>query len=250
MKKTVLGFITIVMLLVVILSTTVNAASLTTNKEKMEKGEIVTITITTKESVESMQFDLKFDTKKYQFIEGSIKTNLSIVDSNVTGDTLLVSAFDTSKTASTLTLQFKAIGNGESIPFTISNTEFSKNGVEVNDTVATSTVKVTVTEPVKENNKEEDNNKKPTQTDNKNEQPAEKDNNNQQPADTNNGEEVNTDNNNKQEENKKVTGKYIDENGKKITKLPQTGSYIPSIIIAVILLGIVSVIGYKMIKNK
>ena len=69
MKKTVLGIITVVMLVAMMLSTSVNAASLSTDKTKMEKGEIVTVTVKTDEAVESMQFDLKFDTTKYKLVK-------------------------------------------------------------------------------------------------------------------------------------------------------------------------------------
>lgn len=229
MKKTFLGIVAITMLLVTILATSVNAASLTVDKGTMKKGEIVTVTITTNEEVESMQFDLKFDPEKYEFVEGSINTNLSVKDSNMIGKgVLMVSAYG--NTASTLTLQFKAIENGEAIPFTISNTEFSKDNVELNDSVVTPTVYVTVAEPVVPTPNPDDNNQ----------QPSDEDNNNNQGT-------------NENEEQKKDTvtkNEYINEDGEVITKIPQTGSYMPSIVFGVIILGIAFVAGYKIIKNK
>lgn len=227
MKKTVLGIITVVMLLVVMVSTSVNAASLNTNKVEMEKGEIVTVTVKTSEAVESMQFDLKFDTTKYEFVEGSITTDLKMVDYNIKEGILTVSAFDTSVTTDTLTLQFKALEDGEKIPFEISNTEFSND-----EAMANTTVEVTIAEkaepvtpvdpepekPGTDDEKPSTDEQKPSADDKK---PAESD-----------GE------------------KYVDEDGKEITKLPQAGSLVPSIVLGVAVLGMATVVGYKTIKNK
>ena len=221
MKKTVLGIITVVMLVAVMLSTSVNAASLSTDKTKMEKGEIVTVTVKTGEAVESMEFDLKFDATKYKFVEGSIKTDLKSLDYNVNGDTITVSAFDTSATTDTLTLQFEAIENGEKVSFEISGAEFSND-----EEVTNPTVDVTVEEkqepvtPVEPEN--------PSEEDNKQEE-------------------------NKEENNKPATdneNKYVDEDGKEITKLPQAGSIAPSIAFGIAILGIATVAGCKIIKNK
>lgn len=231
MKKTVLGIITIVMLVAVMLSTSVNAANLSTDKVEMKKGEIVTVTIKTGEKVESMQFDLKFDTTKYKFVEGSINTNLKMVDYNIKEGVLTVSAFDTSVTTDTLTLQFEALENGEKIPFEISNTEFSNDEVMSN-----TTVEVTIAEkqePVTPVNPEE-----PGVDDNK---PGKDEQNpgmdNQKPADSETPAENNGD-------------KYVDEDGNEITKLPQAGSIVPSIVLGVAVLSLATITGYKMIKSK
>lgn len=226
MKKTVLGIITVVMLVAVMLSTSVNAASLSTDKTKMEKGEVVTVTVKTDEAVESMQFDLKFDTTKYKFVEGSIKTDLRTLDYNVNGDKITISAFDTSATTDTLTLQFEAIENGTKVPFEISDAEFSND-----ETMVDTTVDVTVEEKEEPVTPVE-----PEKPATGNEKPAES-----KPED------------NKQENTKPATDngdKYVDEDGKEITKLPQAGSLVPSIVLGIAVLGIATVAGYKVMKNK
>lgn len=231
MKKTVLGIITIVMLVVVMLSTSVNAASLSADKTKMEKGEIVTVTVKTDEAVESMQFDLKFDTTKYKFVEGSIKTDLRTLDYNVKGDVITVSAFDTSVTTDTITLQFEAIENGEKVTFEISGTEFSNDEVVTNPTIDVTVAEkeepVTPVEPEKPSTGDD----KPTDSKPEDNKPEDNKQENSKPA-TDNGD------------------KYVDEDGKEITKLPQAGSLVPSIVLGVAVLGIVTVAGYKVMKNK
>lgn len=218
MKKTILGVVVITMLLVAMLGVTVNAAALTANKE----GDIVTVTVTTNEKVESMEFVMNFESSKFEFIEGSIKSGLTTIDSNPLGDgKLMVSAFGGE--ASTLTLQFKANGNvGGS--FTLSDTEFS-NDEAVSNPTAVVEATVIPEEPEKPNPGEE-------------QKPGE----NVENKDTQTG----------KEENKKAENaeEYVDEDGKKITKIPQTGTYMPTVILGMSVLGIAFMAGYKMIKNK
>lgn len=228
MKKTVLGIGIAIMLLVVMLSTSVNAASLSADKIKMEKGQTVTVTVTTDEEVESMQFDLKFDTTKYKFVEDSIKTDLKAVDYNIEGDTITVSAFDAKVKTKTLTLEFEAIENGENVPFEISGTEFSND-----ETMTNAKVEVTIAEPEKPVDPEEKPEDKPEEKpDNKPEEKPE-----DKPSTDDKTEVDNSD-------------KYVDEDGKEITKLPQAGSLVPSIALGIAVLGLATVTGYKMIKNK
>lgn len=229
MKKTILGIITVVMLVAVMLTTRVNAASLSADKTEIQKGDIVTVTIKTGEKVESMQFDLKFDTTKYEFVEGSIKTDLKMMNYNIKDGVLIVSAFDTSVTTDTLTLQFKALENGEKVPFEISNTEFSND-----ETMTNTTVEVTVAD------------KKEPVT------PAEPDKKDDNKGTTKDDTKPSTDKTNQGKDNKNSSNDntYVDEDGNKITKLPQAGSLVPSIALGVAVLGIATVAGYKMIKNK
>lgn len=213
MKKTILGVVVITMLLVAMLGVTVNAAALTANKE----GDIVTVTVTTNEKVESMEFVMNFESSKFEFVEGSIRSGLTTIDSNMLGEgKLMVSAFGGE--ASTLTLQFKANGNvGGS--FTISETEFS-NDEAVSNPTAVVEATVIPEEPEK-------------------------------PEETTPGEDVeNKDTEKEEEKTTENTKEFVDEDGKKITKIPQTGIYMPTVILGMSVLGIAFMAGYKMIKNK
>lgn len=130
MKKLFLGIVTI-MLALVIMVPTVNAAKLSTDKTEMKVGEIVTVTLTTDDEVEYLQFDLKFDNTKFEYLKDSAKSTLSATGSNLTSsDVVTVSAFDLKEgTTKELSLQFKAISTGEYIPFNLEGTiEIGKNG--------------------------------------------------------------------------------------------------------------------------
>ena len=226
MKKTILGVVVITMLLVAMLGVTVNAATFTAS----ENGEYVTVTIRTNEMVNSMEFDLKYDSTKCQYVENSISTGLKSIEVDATTDNVFVSAMTGETT--TLLLTFKVLEKGEELPFTIANTEFTKEGKIISETVANPTVVVTVAKPAPVEPTPDDEKDKPVVT---------------PPAENDNKEEEN-----KQEETKKETEtiKYVDEEGKEIKAIPQTGSYLPAIIVAVVTLGVVGMASYKIMKNK
>ena len=240
MKKTIIGIVTIVTVLcMMLLATSVNAASISADQEKVSKGDIVTLTVKTDSEVESMQFNIKYDSSKFEYVANSAASNLGIVDSNAEGGVLIVSAFDTSKTSDYTTVQFKALENGDNLEFTISDTEFSKGGEVLSETVVNPTLKVTVadkeepTEPEEPTDPEEPTNpEEPTDT----EEPTNPGN------DKNDSTDTEAPNNN--------DGTYVDEEGNTITKLPQTGSMAPTIIFAVVACGVVALISYKAIKNR
>lgn len=224
MKKTILGVVVIAILLVAMLGVTVNAADLTASVQ----GEVITVTVKTNQEVSGMEFELKYDTEKCKYMDKVI-TNLSSVETDkIADDTILVSA--TGGEASTVSLQFEVLKKGEKIPFTINNTEFSVAGRPTTETVVNPTAEIIVSEPAPV---------VPTP-----EEP--KDDEQQKPSEEGKT-EVDT---SKAEETKTEEGKYVDEDGKEIKKIPQTGSYIPSVAVGVIALAIVTLATIKMIKNK
>ena len=248
MKKTILGIVTIAMLLVAIFATVVNAAEIKVEPKTMKIGDQVTVTVKTDEPVDAMQFDLKYDNTKYKFLPDMVVSALGNVDVSNNGDTLVVSTYATNKTTSEITLKFEALANGEAIPFTISNTEFAREGEELSETVATPTVTATIAEPSKPSKPVENTNTTTNETGNTV---------TNETANTTTNEIDNTTTNettnnitNTTKDTNSNGNKYYDEDGKEITKIAQTGSYIPTIILAVVVLAIVTRIGYNIQKNK
>lgn len=130
MKKLFLGIVTIILALAIMLPT-VNAATLSPDKTEMKVGEIVTVTLTTNNEVEYLQFDLKFDNTKFEYMKDSAKSTLSATASNLTSnDIVTVSAFDLNGgTTKEISLQFKAISTGTNVPFNVEGTiEIGKDG--------------------------------------------------------------------------------------------------------------------------
>lgn len=133
MKKLSLGIVTIMLVLAIMLPVTVNAATLTTKTNQMNIGDIVEIEVTTNQAVESIQFDLKFDRSKYEYVVDSATTDgkLEATDSNyIATDIVRVSAFDfKGAKADTVKMKFKAIAAGESVPFNVVGlVEIGENG--------------------------------------------------------------------------------------------------------------------------
>lgn len=154
MKKIFLKTIAIILLLEMICPAFANAATLSINKlDGMKVDETVKVTISTQNPVSNMQFDLEFDNTKYEYIPNSAKSALESTYSSLKGsNNVRVSSVDYSGgSAKTLTLEFKAIATGESVPFTIGGTvELGENGEQLVEP----TIKVSKIEeaPKKNNN--------------------------------------------------------------------------------------------------
>ncbi|MCI8654840.1 MAG: hypothetical protein HFJ48_03070 [Clostridia bacterium] len=130
MKKLFLGIVAMILMLAIMIPT-VNAATISPDKTEMKVGEIVTITLRTDDDVEYIQFDLKFDNTKFEYMNDSAKSTLNSTGSNLTSkDVVTVSAFDLNgATTKEISLQFKAISTGEHVPFKVEGTiEIGKNG--------------------------------------------------------------------------------------------------------------------------
>lgn len=137
MKKSFFGTITVMLLLAMVLPLSVNAATLTVDKSEMNVGDVVTVEVNTKQNVESIQFDLQFDSSKYEYVNDSAVSDLDSTDSNlIAGDVVRVSAFDMNAAeADTVTLKFKAIAGGTSVPFRVVGTvEIGENGEQFDAT--------------------------------------------------------------------------------------------------------------------
>lgn len=137
MKKSFFGTITVMLLLAMVLPLSVNAATLTVDKSEMNVGDVVTVEVNTKQNVESIQFDLQFDSSKYEYVNDSAVSDLDSTDSNlIAKDMVRVSAFDMNAAkADTVTMKFKAIAGGTSVPFRVVGTvEIGENGEQFDAT--------------------------------------------------------------------------------------------------------------------
>ena len=241
MKTKILGIVTIVTLVLMMLVTSVNAAEFTADKTEIKKGDIVTLTVKVDDPAQLMQFDVAYDTSKYEYVKDSAKSALEATSSADQGNgTVKVSAFTTtSKTTDTLTLQFKALENGEDVPFTISNVAIQTDAGRVEPTFASATVNVTIADPVEEPVEEPGDTDEPTNPGDT-EEPS-------NPEDTTKPEENNNQQSGSKDENN--SSEYVDENGNKITKLPQTGSLLPAIAVGAVILIAAAVITFKAIKR-
>lgn len=227
MKTKILGIVTMVTVLLMMLVSSVNAAEFTADKTEMKKGDEVTLTVTLEDPAQSVQFDVEFDASKYEYVKDSAKTDLVFTGSNLIKDNVVrVSAFaNGDETTTTVTLTFKALENGEELPFTISGTEFvGVDGVEMEGSLDNSSITTTIADPVEEPEEPGDVDE-PTNP----EEPGDVDEptNPEKPSDDNNDSD------------------YVDEDGNPITKLPQTGSVVPAIIAGVAILLVASLVVFK-----
>ena len=99
MKKLFLSIITLMLLLSVVMPVTVQAATISIDKTQMKVGDIVEVKVSTKKDVENIQFDMKFDNTKYEYVNGSATSKLDSTGSNLISENVVrVSAFNLNKT--------------------------------------------------------------------------------------------------------------------------------------------------------
>ena len=189
MKKLLSGIVTIVVL--VALATSVNASSISANKTEANKGDTVTVTVGVKET-HSIGTWLKYDSSKFEFVSASSSIG-ELTTGNANG-VVKIAGTSTDKTTTAVTFTFKAKELTDSASF-----EVTRLTTESNEAMPTNTVSVKVAEktttPGTETKDTTDTNKKDT---------------------TNTGK-------------KDTTNKKVNDEGKTITKLPQTGASVVAI---------------------
>lgn len=220
MKKTIIGVAILAIALILMMTGSVNAASLTANNAEVKKGETVTVTINTEEEAQAVEFVLKYDATKFEYIDGSATTTLGTPTINATEKGVIrFVATNPTETTNKVDLQFKALETTEEAVFTASNflTDVETEELQ-NTTVAVKVVEetpVTPQEPTDPETPGEDV-KDPTDT--------EKDDQTTNTTQDNADEKVGTD-------------------GKVIEKLPQTGTSIFTVVGAILAVaGIVFVV--------
>lgn len=121
MKKTIVGIMTIVAMLVAILGTNVNAATVSVNATEVKEGETVTVTVTTNNPMKAVQYDIAYNPEYLELVSGATKV----------GDVAKVSEFvkTTTDTIPSTTVTFKALKDTDATKLTISNEGFSEDGL-------------------------------------------------------------------------------------------------------------------------
>ena len=238
MKTKILGIVTMVTVLLMMLVSSVNAATMTADKTEMQKEEIVTITVTTETEVNSMQFDIEYDASKFEYVANSFTSPIGNTNSNVIEEGVVrVSAYNVGEGSTTATLQFKALDNVENAEFTVSNTEFGVDAVATGETVENPTLTVSVVDPVVEEPEEPGDVDEPTNP----EEPGDVD----EPTNPEEPGDVDEPTNPEKPSDNDNDSDYVDEDGNPITKLPQTGSVVPAIIAGVAILVVASLVVFK-----
>ena len=258
MKKIILGLIaTMVALLVA--TTSVNAAEINVNANSAKEEGTVKVTLNLDEATDGVQFDLKYDSNIFEY--ASVEATGGVVaDANVVSEGLVkVIAFavtDATTDAVTVTFNVKAETAGEAGKFEVEGLTGTEEALA---TTTTPEVQIEAKEPATDPEKDptqdpekdptQDPEKEPTQDPTKDpvQDPSTENPEANKPATDNKNDnqssEEGKDNNNNNNNNNDNGSKLVDENGKEIKEIPQTGAPIIAGGIAVILVaGIVLVV--------
>ena len=226
MKKTIIGVAILAIALILMMTGSVNAASLTANNAEVKKGETVTVTINTEEEAQAVEFVLKYDATKFEYIDGSATTTLGAPTINATEKGIIrFVATNATETTNKVDLQFKALETTEEAVFTASNflTDVETEELQ-NTTVAVKVVEETPVTPEDPDDTQEPTDPETPGEDVKDPTDTEKDDQTTNTTQDNADEKVGTD-------------------GKVIEKLPQTGTSIFTVVGAILAVaGIVFVV--------
>lgn len=192
MKKLLSGIVTIVLL--VALATSVNASSISANKTEANKGDTVVVTVSVNET-HSIGAWLKYDSSKFEFVSASSSIG-ELTTGNANG-VVKVAGTSTDKTTTAVTFTFKAKELTDSASF-----EVTRLTTESNEAMPANTVSVKVSEK--------------TATDTGKEETTDTD-------------KEDTTNTGKTDKKETTTNKKVNDEGKTITKLPQTGASVVAI---------------------
>lgn len=150
MKKTIVGIMTIVAMLVAILGTNVNAATVGANPDAVKAGEEITVSVTTNDAMKSVQYEIVYNPDFVEPVVGedgkiavAVDTGLASRGASKKGTNhVLVSAFgDAGKTTS---VKFKALKDTDAAVFSVEGTEFSADGMNTVDEKVGNTVSVKI----------------------------------------------------------------------------------------------------------
>ena len=215
MKNKILGILIALVVMIGVMACQVNAADMSANSTEVKVGDTVTVTLKLDKPTQSIGLDLTYDANSFEY--QSVTSDIGDLTTNANNAGIVkVAGSNATKSATYVTFTFVAKANTDAADF-VGSRFFSHE----DETLNTSTVTVAVTEPVVEPEPE------PEQPDV--EVPDEN-----QPSDTTDvqgGADTNTD-------------VKVDDEGKVITKLPQTGTSIVTvagIVVAVVIAGAIAV---------
>ncbi len=123
MKKTILVIILVAVMLLAAVST-VNAASVTQSTTQVKEGETVTITVKPTKANNSIQFDIKFDNDKFEYIQaqaGSLTIGEDKAGANQNGTATVMAYGASDKSAEGITVTFKAKKAADASSIVITN---------------------------------------------------------------------------------------------------------------------------------
>lgn len=228
MKKKILGIVITLIIMIGMVASQVSAAEISANSTEVNIGDKVVVTVNLTEPTHAIDLTLEYnaDTFKFESVNSSIGDLTT--NANQPGRILISKASATNTTSSIVyTFEATALTEEEAAEFVASGI-VTENG----EPLDIDTVKVSVVEPVQP----EDPTDEPVQPENPTNEPV-------QPEEPSTSDETQTGN----ESNANV--QLVDENGKVITKLPQTGANVYTIISGVAVVAIVAVFVIRKIRK-
>ena len=223
MKKKIIGIVVTLIMMMGIMASQVKAATINVNNTEVNKGDELTVTVNLDNPTQAIDLVLTYDANSFEYVKGSVSSSIGelTVNDTVAGEVRLSAASATNSTTS-VTYTFVAKENTDAAAFTASGL-VTESGEEF----TVDTVTVSVAEPAEEP-------EEPTQP----EEPS-----------TEVPEEPTTDGNAQNGSETNTDAPLVDDNGNVITKLPQTGVNVYTVIAGIAVVAIVAVLVVRKIRK-
>ena len=224
MKK-ILSVMVAIVVLLGIATSNVNAANVVASKTEVNKGDKVVVSINLTEETRNIDVKLTYDSTKFEYVKDSATSTLgSLTVNDKTEGKIIVSASNPSVSTKQVSFTFVAKENTDA-------SEFKATGLvtEKGEEFTSDNISVKVVEKAQEPTTPGE--EKPSTGDQKEEPTT-----------------PTTDTENKEEKTETTVAQKVDTNGKKITKLPQTGVSIIAIAGIVCVIAIATVVVKRNVK--
>ena len=233
MKNKILGILIALVVMIGVMASQVNAATISASSTEVNKGDRVTVTVNLNDATPYIDIDLKYNPNSFEYVDKSATSDLpSLTVNNKAGEGIvLVSAADATETTKYISFTFTAKENTDAA-------EFVASGLNTitGEKLDVSSVSVAVVEKAEEPTPEE-----PTNPENPGDQGDVETPSTDTPVDTTvdeeNGSKTNTE------------SQKVDENGNVITKLPQTGTSIVTVAGVIAAVVVVAAIAVRKLRK-
>lgn len=227
MRNKVLGILITLIIMIGVMASQVNAATISASSTEVNVGDTVTVTVKLDQPTQSVGVDLTYDANSFEY--KSVSSDIgTLTENSKNAGIVKVAGSNATGTASYITFTFVAKANTDAADFVASNL-FTHESESLN----TTTVTVAVVEKAEEPTPDE-----PTNPGDQGEVGTPS---TDTPSDTITGEE------NSNLEN--ANGQKVDEDGKVITKLPQTGTSIVTVAGVVAAVVVVAAIAVRKLRK-
>lgn len=227
MKNKVLGILVTLIIMIGVMASQVNAATISASSTEVNVGDTVTVTVSLEDATQSIGLDLTYNADNFEYVAKSATSGLdSLTVNDREAGVVKIAGADPYNSTTYVTFTFVAKANTDAAEFVASGLY-----TQSQEALDVSSVSVAVVEKAEEPTNPED----PT--------------NPEQPENPGTDVPSDTENNTQAGNGANTDAPKVDENGNVITKLPQTGVTVFQVAGVVAVVAIVAVVAVRKLRK-